>query len=293
MNIQPMTTPSPTLMVLGAGLMGAGIAQVAAEAGWQVTLYDTDSQALPRARAAIERSLAARVRKQQCSPAQAAAALDRVELSESLDAASAANILVEAVFEDVDIKSQLFTELDRVARSNALLCSNTSAIPITRLAAATSRPESVVGTHFFSPVPMMELCEVVRGEQTSEPTLRKATDFVESLGKTAVVVQRDVPGFVTTRLITALVLEAVRLVEAGVASAADVDTACRLGFGHRMGPLATCDLIGADVLVNAAKVMYAEAGSDVFDVPERLAQMVADGRLGRKSGEGFYPHSPS
>ncbi len=293
MNIQSAGTPPQTLMVLGAGLMGAGIAQVAAEAGWQVTLYDTDSQALPWARAAIERSLAARVRKQQCSPTQAAAALDRVELSESLDAASAANVVVEAVFEDVDIKSQLFTELDRVAAPNALLCSNTSAIPITRLAAATSRPESVVGTHFFSPVPMMELCEVVRGEQTSEPTLRKATDFVESLGKTAVVVQRDVPGFVTTRLITALVLEAVRLVEAGVASAADVDTACRLGFGHRMGPLATCDLIGADVLVNAAKVMYAEAESEVFGVPELLAQMVADGRLGRKSGEGFYPHSPS
>ncbi|PZS07922.1 MAG: 3-hydroxybutyryl-CoA dehydrogenase [Acidimicrobiales bacterium] len=282
-----------TLMVLGAGLMGAGIAQVAAETGWRVTLYDTDPQAPPRARAVIERSLAARVRKHQCSSAHAAAALDRVKFGESLDAASAANVLVEAVFEDVDIKFQLFAELDRIAAPHALLCSNTSAIPITRLAAATSRPESVVGTHFFSPVPMMELCELVAGEQTSESTLGKATDFVESLGKTAVVVRRDVPGFITTRLITALVLEAARLVEAGVASAADIDTACRLGFGHRMGPLATCDLIGADVLVNAAKVMYAEAESDVFDVPELLARMVADGKLGRKTGGGFYPHSPS
>ena len=160
------------------------------------------------------------------------------------------------MFESLEVKHEVFRELDRICRDGAVLATNTSAIPITQIAAVTRRPESVVGTHFFSPVPMMALCELVRGYKTSDETLAAARAFAESVGKTCVVVNRDVAGFVTTRLICALAMEAVRLVESGVASAEDIDTACRLGFGHAMGPLATTDLTGVDILRNATLNIY-------------------------------------
>jgi 3-hydroxybutyryl-CoA dehydrogenase len=181
--------------------------------------------------------------------------------------------------------------LDRICRADAVLATNTSAIPITSIASATTRPESVVGTHFFSPVPVMNLCELIRGLRTSDATLAAARSFAESVGKTCVVVNRDVAGFVTTRLISALVVEAVRLYESGVASAEDIDTACRLGFGHAMGPLATIDLTGVDILRHATATIYAETGDTKFFPPETLTRMVAAGDLGRKSGRGFYAYS--
>src|SRR5690606_16411671 len=184
----------------------------------------------------------------------------------------------------------LFAELDAVCRDEAVLATNTSAIPITKIATATSRPESVVGTHFFSPVPMMSLCELVRGLRTSDDTLATARSFAESVGKTCVVVNRDVAGFVTTRLITALVMEAVRLYESGVASAEDIDTACKLGFGHAMGPLATTDLTGLDILHHATTNIYDETADAKFFPPETLTRMVAAGEFGRKTGRGFYTY---
>jgi 3-hydroxybutyryl-CoA dehydrogenase len=192
------------------------------------------------------------------------------------------------VFESLEVKSEVFAELDRLARPDAVLATNTSAIPITRIAAVTQRPESVVGTHFFSPVPMMALCELVRGYKTSDETLAAARAFAESVGKTCVVVNRDVAGFVTTRLISALAMEAVRLVETGVASAEDIDTACKLGFGHAMGPLATTDLTGVDILRNASQNIYDETQDEKFAPPELLNRMVSAGDIGRKSGRGFY-----
>ena len=171
-----------------------------------------------------------------------------------------------------------------------LLATNTSAIPITRIAAVTEHPERVVGTHFFSPVPMMELCELVRGLKTSDEALARAREFAEDIGKTVVVVNRDVAGFVTTRLICALVNEAVALVESGVASAEDVDTACRLGFGHAMGPLATADLTGVDILRHATLNVYEETADPKFFPPELLSRMVTAGAIGRKSGQGFYSY---
>ncbi len=287
----PETTPSQrNLFVVGAGLMGSGIAQVAAVAGWQVTLHDTEPAALRRATAAIDKSLARFVAKGAIGDADARAAQTRIATQPALDAAASAHVVVEAVFEDLRVKRNVFARLDQLCGPGTLLASNTSAIPITQLAAATSRPESVVGTHFFSPVPMMPLCEIVRGEHTSEATLELAERFARDLGKTTVVVRKDVAGFVTTRLLAALVMEAVRLVEAGVASPDDIDTACRLGFGHRMGPLATCDLTGIDVLTAATAAIHAESGSDTFATPALLERMVNDGKLGRKSGQGFYAY---
>lgn len=278
------------LAVIGAGLMGSGITQVAAQAGWQVTMRDVDDAAVARGMAGIQRSLDKFVAKDKLDAADAAAAVERITTTTDLDSAAEADLVVEAVFEQVDVKERLFAELDRICRADAVLATNTSAIPITTIAAATQRPESVVGTHFFSPVPMMKLVELVRGYATSDATVATARAFASEIGKTVVVVNRDVAGFVTTRLICALVMEAARLVENGVISAEDLDTACKLGFGHAMGPLATTDLTGVDVLVHATDNIYADTRDAKFAPPESLLRMVAAGRIGRKAGHGFYDY---
>ena len=282
---------SQRVAVVGAGLMGSGIAQVAAQAGWQVVLSDVTDDALRQGIAGIEKSTARLVEKNRLSADDRDATLARITTTRDLGPAAEVDIVVEAVFEQVEVKQELFRELDRICRGDAVLATNTSAIPITTIASATTRPESVVGTHFFSPVPVMNLCELIRGLRTSDATLAAARSFAESVGKTCVVVNRDVAGFVTTRLISALVVEAVRLYESGVASAEDIDTACRLGFGHAMGPLATIDLTGVDILRHATATIYAETGDTKFFPPETLTRMVAAGDLGRKSGRGFYAYS--
>ena len=276
------------LAVIGAGLMGSGIAQVAAQAGWSVTLRDLDDAAVRRGLAAVRASLERFDTKGTLPADEVDPILDRITPTTDLAAAADADLVVEAVFERLDVKQEVFRELDRLCRPGTVLATNTSAIPVTQIAAATSRPESVVGTHFFSPVPMMKLCELVRGLATSDGTLATARDFAEQLGKTCVVVERDVAGFVTTRLITAFVVEAVRLVESGVISAEDLDTACRLGFGHPMGPLATADLTGVDILLHAARNIHTDTADGKFFPPELMQRMVSAGRLGRKSGRGFY-----
>ena len=276
--------------VIGAGLMGAGIAQVAAVAGWDVILRDVDEPALERGRAAIASSLGRFVAKGKLDADLAQAAQDRITTTTDLHAVDSAAVVVEAVFESLEVKTDVFAALDGICRGDAVLASNTSAIPITQIAAATGRPQSVVGMHFFSPVPMMALCELVRGYQTSDETLSAARAFAEGIGKTCMVVNRDVAGFVTTRLVGALANEAVRMVESGVASAEDVDIACRLGFGHPMGPLATLDLTGLDIMLHATENIFAETRDPKFAAPELLRRMVSAGDLGRKTGRGFYSY---
>lgn len=278
------------LAVIGAGLMGSGIAQVAAAVGWEVTLRDLDDAALRRGIEAIRKSYDRFVVKDRMSAAEVEAALARITSTTELSAVADANIVVEAVFESIEAKREVFAALDRICRDDAVLATNTSAIPITAIATATRRPESVVGTHFFSPVPMMKLCELVRGFKTADSTLGTARDFAESIGKTCIVVNRDVAGFVTTRLLAAMANEAARLVESGVASAEDIDTACQLGFGHSMGPLRTLDLTGIDVMFHASNNIYASTRDPKFAPPELLARMFAAGELGRKTGKGFYEY---
>ncbi|WP_016907373.1 3-hydroxyacyl-CoA dehydrogenase family protein [Streptomyces xiaopingdaonensis] len=278
------------LAVVGAGLMGSGIAQVSAQAGWDVVLRDVTDEALARGRDAISTSLEKFAAKGKLSTDDAEAALARITTSTELDAVADADVVVEAVFEKIEVKREIFAALDRLVREDAVLASNTSAIPLTKIAAATERPERVVGTHFFSPVPMMALCELVRGHRTSDETLAAARSFAESVGKTCIVVNRDVAGFVTTRLISALVVEAAKLEESGVASAEDIDTACRLGFGHAMGPLATTDLTGVDILLHATDNIHEESKDPKFAPPESMRRMVDAGDLGRKSGRGYYTY---
>ncbi|MFI1015433.1 3-hydroxyacyl-CoA dehydrogenase family protein [Streptomyces sp. NPDC020965] len=278
------------LAVIGAGLMGSGIAQVSARAGWDVVLRDVTDEALTRGVDAITASYDKFVAKGKMDAADAGAALARITTTTDLDAVADADIVVEAVFEKLEVKHEIFRALDGIVRDDAVLASNTSAIPITKIAAVTGRPDRVVGTHFFSPVPMMGLCELVRGHRTSDETLATARTFAESVGKTCVVVNRDVAGFVTTRLISALVVEAAKLYESGVASAEDIDTACRLGFGHAMGPLATADLTGVDILLHATDNIYTESQDEKFAPPELMRRMVDAGDIGRKSGQGFYTY---
>ncbi len=276
------------LAVIGAGLMGSGIAQVSAQAGWDVVLRDVTDEALRRGTDGIRASYDKFVSKGKLTAEDAEAALGRITATTDLDAASEADIVVEAVFERIDVKQEIFRTLDGLVRDEAVLASNTSAIPITKIAAVTERPERVVGTHFFSPVPMMQLCELVRGYKTSDETLATAREFAEGVGKTCIVVNRDVAGFVTTRLISALVVEAAKLHESGVATAEDIDIACKLGFGHAMGPLATADLTGVDILLHAAENIYTESQDEKFAPPELMRRMVDAGDIGRKSGQGFY-----
>lgn len=278
------------LAVIGAGLMGSGIAQVSAQAGWDVVLRDVTDEALKRGTDGIKASYDKFVSKGKLEAHDADAALGRITATTDLDAVGDADIVVEAVFEKLEVKHEIFRALDKIAREDAVLASNTSAIPITKIAAVTERPERVVGTHFFSPVPMMGLCELVRGYKTSDETLATAREFAESVGKTCIVVNRDVAGFVTTRLISALVVEAAKLYESGVATAEDIDLACKLGFGHAMGPLATADLTGVDILLHATSNIYTESQDEKFAPPELMRRMVDAGDIGRKSGQGFYKH---
>jgi 3-hydroxybutyryl-CoA dehydrogenase len=280
----------PQLAVVGSGLMGSGIAQVAAVAGYDVLLHDVSGEQLERGQAEIRRSLDRLAAKDKISGDDADAAIGRITPTTDLDGVGDADVVVEAVVEKLDVKQDLFRRLDELCKPEAVLATNTSALPVTQIAVVTKRPEQVVGTHFFSPVPVMRLCEVVRGYKTSDETLARAVSFAEALGKTCVVVNRDVAGFVTTRLIVALSVEAARLVESGIATAEDVDTACRLGFGHAMGPLETMDLTGVDVFVNASRNILADTADSKFAPPEITVRMAAAGDLGRKSGQGWYQH---
>ena len=276
------------IAVVGAGLMGSGIAQVAAQAGHDVVLHDTSSEALERALTAITSSQRRFVAKDKMTADDAEAARARISTTTELSDVDGVEIVVEAVFEQLEVKREVFAKLAAIVSDDVLLATNTTAIPITQIASSVSRPERVVGTHFFSPVPMMKLCELVRGFHTSDESLAKAREFAESVGKTCVVVNRDVAGFVTSRLLVALLNEAVSIVDAGIATAEDVDVACQLGFGHTMGPLATLDLTGLDVILHAATNIYDATHDEKFAPPELLSRMVAAGQLGRKSGEGFY-----
>jgi 3-hydroxybutyryl-CoA dehydrogenase len=281
---------SQKIAVVGAGLMGSGIAQVCAVAGLDVVIRDITEVALQAGLDGIEKSLTRFAEKGKITDSDVGSALARITTTTDLDSVADADMVVEAVFEDLAVKNEIFRTLDRISKDTAVLASNTSAIPITQIAAATKRPEAVVGTHFFSPVPMMALCELVRGYKTSDATLATARAFAEEIGKTCIVVNRDVAGFVTTRLIAALANEAVRLLENGVASAEDIDTACKLGFGHAMGPLTTVDLTGVDIMRNASQNIYNDTRDPKFAPPELLSRMVIAGDLGRKTGKGFYSY---
>ncbi|MBX5490348.1 MAG: 3-hydroxybutyryl-CoA dehydrogenase [Chloroflexi bacterium] len=284
-----MAAPIERLGIVGAGTMGAGIAQVAVQAGVAVWLTDAQPGAVERASERVGEGLQRVVARGGLSAEQRAAALARLHHAPDLRALADCELVVEAVSEREALKREVFRELDGIVPPSTILASNTSSISITRLAAATRRPDRVVGMHFFNPVPVMRLVEVVRGMDTSEATLERVRALAVALGKTPIEV-RDYPGFVSNRLLMPMINEAAYALMEGVASAEAIDQVMTLGANHPMGPLALADLIGLDVCLDIMRVLHTGFGDDKYRPCPLLVNLVAAGRLGRKSGEGFFKY---
>jgi 3-hydroxybutyryl-CoA dehydrogenase len=276
-----------TVGVVGAGTMGNGIAQVFAQAGFTVRLVDVAQPMLDRARHTIDKSLARLVQKAKLAAAARDAALSRVLTTTTLDALADADYIVEAIVEQAEAKRALFERLDRLARPDALLASNTSSISITSLGAATKRPDKVLGMHFMNPVPVMTLVELIRGQATSEESMQIAAELCRTLGKTSVEAA-DYPGFIANRILMPMINEAIYAVMEGVGTPEAIDTVMKLGMNHPMGPLALADFIGLDVCLAILNVLHEGFGDPKYSPCPLLRRKVAAGELGRKSGRGFY-----
>ena len=285
-----MSTPLfPRVGVIGAGTMGNGIAQVFAAAGAEVLMVDANPEAGARGRATIEKSLGRLVKKERLTEEAAAEVLGRVTLGTSVGDLSDQGLVVEAVVERKDVKCAVLAELDQHMPPATLLATNTSSISITELAAVTGRPEQVIGMHFMNPVPIMTLVEVIRGQETSDATTASVVECSRALGKEPVEAN-DYPGFVSNRVLMPMINEAVFCLMEGVATREGIDTVMKLGMAHPMGPLTLADLIGLDVCLDILEVLHRGLGDDKYRPCPLLRRMVAAGRLGRKSGKGFYDY---
>jgi 3-hydroxybutyryl-CoA dehydrogenase len=279
-----------TVGILGCGLMGSGIAQVAATAGFRTVARDVSDAFLERGRGAIRKSLDKLVEKAKLEPASRDAALGRLELVTDLAALRDCDLIIEAVTEDLELKNRLWRELDGLCPPTTIFASNTSSLSIAEMAAATSRPDRFVGLHFFNPVPLMPLVEVVRSVRTSAETFERAVGFSRRLGKEPIAAL-DRSGFIVNLLLVPYLLDAVRALEHGVASINDIDRGMQLGCGHPMGPLTLLDFVGLDTTVRIAEIMFDEYREPRYAPPPLLRRMVAAGLYGRKSGGGFYDYS--
>ena len=275
--------------VVGAGTMGRGIAQVCAASGFDVVMSDVSAEAVAAGLASIGKQLARAVEKERMSAAQRDALLSRIETVTGIEAMAGVDVCIEAATENPDVKIELFRALESVCREDAILASNTSSISLTKIAGACSRPERVIGMHFFNPVPLMKLVELIRALQTSDATFEAARALADRLGKTAVAVA-DSPGFVVNRMLVPMINEAVYALSEGLASAEEIDLAMQLGLSHPIGPLRLADLIGLDVCLDVMDVMYREFSDSKYRPCPLLRKMVDAGRLGRKSGRGFYEY---
>ena len=282
-------SPIKSVFVVGAGVMGSGIAQVCAQSGLAVSLYDVNASAMEKSLERIAWSVAKLIERGALSESKETI-LDRIDQTEDFTAASRADLAIEAVFEEPDLKARIFRTLDDMCRPACILASNTSAIPITNLASSTNRPDRFVGLHFFNPAPMMHVVEVVSGLATSEETMAQAMDLVRTIGKEPIRVGRDVPGFLLNRINLVSYVEAIRLVEEGIGTVPDIDKGVRLAFGRRMGPFETGDLVGLDVSFGALTAIYEESKDVRYYPPLLLRRKVKAGHLGRKTGKGWYTY---
>ena len=278
-----------TVMIVGAGQMGSGIAQVMAQAGIAVKLHDLDKAIVNKGLAGIEKNLVRSVEKGRINSDQKNGIMTLIAPAPSLDEAAGCDVIVEAVVENRQVKAKIFAELDGICPAHTILASNTSSVPITEIAAATKRPGQVIGMHFANPVPVMKLVEVIRGLDTDDTTCQAVVDLALRMQKTPVQV-RDVPGFVSNRVLQVMINEAIYSLYEGVADVEGIDTVMKLGMNHPMGPLELADLIGLDTVLSILEVMYEGYSDSKYRPCPLLRQYVAAGRLGRKSGRGFYTY---
>jgi len=277
------------VMVVGAGQMGSGIAQVAAQAGLQVSLRDVEDRFVQKGLGVIDKNLSRDVEKGRKTAGEKAAILSRIQGTTDLKGAAGADLVIEAVTENLAVKQALFQDLDRICGPEAIFASNTSSLPITQLAASTSRADRFIGMHFMNPVPVMKLVEIIRGLATSDPVYEAVRELADRMGKTSVVVA-DYPGFVSNRVLMPLINEAIFCVYEGVASVEDVDTVMKLGMNHPMGPLTLADFIGLDTCLSIMEVLYEGYNDPKYRPCPLLRKMVMAGRLGKKTGRGFYTY---
>ncbi len=276
--------------VVGCGLMGAGIVETCARAGYNVTVREVSDEVLQKGLAHVKKSMSKGVSRSKLTQEEMDAALDRIKGTTDMADLVASDLAIEAAVENMALKKAIFAELDKLCAPGAILASNTSSLSITEMASVTGRPDKVLGMHFFNPVPVMPLLEIVRTFQTGDETLSVAKAFGESLGKT-MVVAKDMPGFIVNRLFIPYALDVVTMLQNGLATREDIDTAITLGLNHPMGPLTLLDFVGLDTTLFIADAMYEEFKDPRFAAPPLLRQMVLAGHLGRKSGKGFYDYS--
>jgi 3-hydroxybutyryl-CoA dehydrogenase len=280
-----------TIGVLGAGTMGNGIAQVAAQAGYQVIMRDIEDRFVENGIKAIDKFLGKSVEKGKMTQEQKKAVTGRIKGTTRIEDLKDADYVVEAVFEDLEIKKALFKQLDELTRKEVILTSNTSSMSITEVAVSTKRPEKVAGMHFFNPAPLMKLVEVIRGFHTSDETVKVVMDLTRKMGKEPVEVKKDTPGFIVNRLMIPHFVEAIRMLEEGIASAEDIDKAIKLGLNYPMGPFELMDLTGIDIAHHVTEYFYKELNKESkWSVPPLMKSMIRAGRLGRKSGGGWYKY---
>jgi 3-hydroxybutyryl-CoA dehydrogenase len=275
--------------VVGCGLMGSGIAQVCAQSGYQVVVSEINDALLNKGLASIDRFLTKSVEKEKISQQDKDSVLSRIKGTTNTQDFSDCDLVIEAIIEDMDLKKKVFAELDKICPRHAVLATNTSVLSVIDIATATARPEKVLGLHFFNPAPIMELVEVIKTIATSEDTLGIGIEFVKSLGKTPIVAQ-DTPGFVVNRLLAPFIMNAIRMLEDGVATREDIDAGVKLGLNHPIGPLQLADFIGLDTVYFGAIDMYDKFKEPQYAPPVLLRKMVAAGWLGRKTGKGFYDY---
>jgi 3-hydroxybutyryl-CoA dehydrogenase len=276
--------------VVGAGIMGAGVGQLCAQQGYEVMVVDISDEIVEKARAKVTAGLSRRVEKGKIAQEDMDSVLSRMSWATGLELAKDSDFVVEAVSENMDVKKELFKTLDSVCSPETILASNTTALSISEIASSTSRPDKVVGMHFFNPAVIMKLVEIIRGDNTSDETIQTAKEFAESLGKVPITTAKEAPAGIVSRVLAGLLNEAAVVYADGIASAEDIDEAMKLGAGLPMGPLALIDMIGLDIHLAKMETLYGKLNDERYKPPEIIRKMIAEGKLGKKSGEGFYKY---